>query len=404
MPADPPAKGTRRTLRIGPYEVEASMTLGSLGPAHRATDVNTGATVALKVLPAELAGNAATRDRFRREAERAARVRSANVVRVLDFGQASGTWYLAMEPVEGESLAQYVQRRGALEGGASRGVLVQAARALSLLHREGLVPRDLSPANFRVTRGPDAEGRITVKLLDIGLLRPTGDDATGDVRTAVASLGPTVWLLLTGRAGGKPDLGALAGDVPDEVRRVLRRLLAQRPEERYQTPAALLAALGEEEPENADEPPDEIASAAPLVEEDALAALSAGEDEEPPPRKRAAKKPVRRRGEEAEDDEDEPPPPPRRRHDEDDEDDEPEPVRSRPGQRKALVWGAVAFAAVLLLGATAVIVIMSLSEDRPQEGEPVRPIRPSPAPQVGPIQTGKAAAPPGTGKATPREK
>jgi serine/threonine-protein kinase len=366
MPADPPAKGTRRSLRIGPYAVEAPLSLGTLGSVYRATDTREGGTVALKVLPPELAGNPAARKRFRREAKKAARVRSANVLRVLDFGEASGTWYLATELAEGENLAEYVRHNGALDGEAARDVLVQAARALALLQREGLVPRDLSPENFRAARGPGAHGRITVKLLDIGLLRPPDDDGPGDMRAALAALGVTMGLVLGARPGAKLELGSLAGDVSDDLRGVLRRLLAQRPEERYQTPAALLEALGAEESEGDDEPApaaDVVADAA----DNPLAALAAAEDDEPPPRKRPVtakkpKKPVRRRGEE-EEPEDEPPP---------DADDEDKPAR-RPapaaaGSRKALVWGAIAFGAVLLVGAV-VIVIVSQSDDEPQNAD-----------------------------------
>src|SRR5262245_47138167 len=109
MPAEPSAKGSRRSLRIGPYAVEAPLTLGSLGSAYRAKDPTSGRSVALKVLPPELSGSIAARDRFQREATRARKVSSPNVVNVLDFGDASGTWYLAMELVEGATLAEHVK-------------------------------------------------------------------------------------------------------------------------------------------------------------------------------------------------------------------------------------------------------------------------------------------------------
>ena len=121
MPAEPSAKGARRSLRIGPYAVEAPLTLGSLGSAYRAKGPSGGRSVALKVLPSELSGSIAARDRFQREASRAKKVRSPYVVNVLDFGDASGTWYLAMELVEGATLAEHVQRHGALDDQAARG-------------------------------------------------------------------------------------------------------------------------------------------------------------------------------------------------------------------------------------------------------------------------------------------
>jgi hypothetical protein len=337
------------------------MTLGSLGSAYRAKDPATGRSVALKVLPPELSGSIAARDRFQREAARAKKVSSPNLVNVLDFGDASGTWYLAMELVEGTTLAEHVQSHGALESEAARDVLVQAARALALLHGEGLVPRDVSADNFRVSGEPDATGRLAVKLLDIGLLRPADDESISDVRAAVGALGPMAYFLLTGRTG-KPDLGALAGDVSDEFRGVLRRLVGQRAEERYATPTALLEALGEDEPA-ADEP----AAKAEADEIDPLAALAEQIEEKAPPRRApAAKKPPRRRDE----DEDaervtETAPPMRGGDTNGDEEDEPMPPRKpRPAQAagipKGLIWGGAAFAGALIVG---LIVWLALRPD-----------------------------------------
>jgi serine/threonine protein kinase len=402
MPAEPSAKGTRRSLRIGPYAVQAPLNLGGLGSGYRAGDAD-GASVALKVLPAELTGSIAARDRFQREAQRAKKVRSANVVRVLEFGEASGTWYLAMELAEGETLAEFVKRKGTLTGDVVREVVVQAARALSLLQREGLVPRDLSPENFRVARGPDAKGRVGVKLLDIGLLRPANDDAPGDVRAALAGLGATAAYLLSGRSGGKLDLATLGGDVADDLRGVLRRLLATRQEERYQTPTALLDALGEEEEperpgEDEDDEPAAAAAAAFMAPDDnPLAAFSEElQEEAPPPPTVAPKKPTRRRGEDPEPEEDEeppaPPPPPPARGRRGADGAAPAPRRPAAGSRKALVWGAVAFGGVLLIGA-AVIAVIAMSSDKDSDDGSKEVSRSSkkgvpPAPQV-PADTAK---------------
>jgi serine/threonine protein kinase len=367
MPTQPSGRGTRRSLRIGPYAVEAPLTLGTLGSVYRATDASAGRIVALKVLPPELAASIAARDRFQREAHRARKVRSPNLVNVLDFGDASGTWYLALELVEGPSLADHVQRHGALDGGAARDVLVQAARVMALLHRENLVPRDLSPANFLVTGGPDRAGRISIKLCDLGLLRPAADDSLADVRSALGDLGATIWFLLTGRTEGVRELGSLAGDVSDDFRAVLRPLLAQRPEERYPTAAALLEALGEEEPSGsveAVEPP--AAAPTPSPDLDPVAALAVGVDDDPPPRKApVARKPMRRRDEE----EKKKPAPPGGR-DPKDENEEPnaegEPATKGPGSRKAILIGAAAFGGVMIVG-TLVAVLALRNADDPQK-------------------------------------
>jgi serine/threonine-protein kinase len=408
MPAEPSARGSRRSLRIGAYAVEEPITFGSLGSAYRATDESSGVTVALKVVPAELTGNPGARERFQREAKRAARVRATSVVRVIDFGEASGTWYLALEFVQGVTLTDHIQRHGALDGESARDVLVQIARALCLLQREGIVPRDLSPDNFRVVRGPDSKKRIGVKLLDLGLLRPADDNSPADIRAALKALGSTAWFVLTGLSGGRPDLAALAGDVSDELRGVLARLLAGRSEERYPTPAAVLEALGAEEPAEADEPVEEEQPV--VTPHNALAALSTAEDEvydEPPAEPAPSpKRLMRRRGEEQE--EPEPPAPARRRDAEDKADAEPRPARPAPskgGSRKALVWGAIAFGAVLLIGA-GIIVAMSLSDDKPKgevvitrkSGSPTEPVK------IAAVDTSKQVAEaksPSTAKANP---
>jgi serine/threonine protein kinase len=376
MPAEPSTKATRRSLRIGPYSVEAPLTLGSLGSAYRATDSSAGRTVALKLLPPELAGSIAARDRFQREAKKAAKVRSPHLANVLDFGDASGTWYLALELAEGPTLAEHVGRHGSLEGEVVRDLLTQVGRVLAVLHREGLVPRDLSADNLRVTQGPDARGRITVKLLDIGLLRPANDDSPADVRTALGGLGTTAWFAATGRTGGKPDLGSLGGDVSDELRGVLRRLLAQRPEERYPTPAALLEALGAEETGGTDEPEPMDESPARQAEPtgaadpgEPLADLAAGIEEDEPPAKQPAamKKTPRRRDDPPEESEESPM---RRDREEEEEKGSYRPAGPgfrppRGGNRKALIWGGAAFGAVLLLGVV-ILVVMLLMDNSPK--------------------------------------
>ncbi|HEX5271401.1 MAG TPA: protein kinase, partial [Gemmataceae bacterium] len=368
-----PVPPTRRSLRIGPYAVEAPFVLGTLGPAYRATDAG-GRAVALKLLPPEITGSVAARDRFRREAQGARKARCDHLVNVLDFGDASGTWYLATELVEGPTLAEHVRAHGPLDPAAARDVLAQAARALALLHREGLVPRDLSPGNFLVTRGPDDEGRVGVKLCDVGLLRRPEDSPAG-LSAAFGALGTTVCFLLTGRADGPPSLGSLAGDVPFEFRNVLRRLLARRAEERFPTPAALLEALGEEMPAATEEKPAEPVSSSIVVPEvvedsggvDAVAALAGGEEEErPAPRKppAAPRKPMRRRDDPVEE---EKKPAPARRGESSDDDLAAAATPARAGGRKALLIGAAAFGGVLLVGAIVVAVSMNGSDEAPHK-------------------------------------
>src|SRR5947209_12659952 len=96
MPPHPPAKGPRRALRIGKYEVLAHIASGGMGAVYRARDRETGREVALKVLTPEMAAKPAMLERFRREARHAARLRHENIVTLYEFDHAKGTYYLAM--------------------------------------------------------------------------------------------------------------------------------------------------------------------------------------------------------------------------------------------------------------------------------------------------------------------
>ena len=98
--------------RVGRYEVASHIATGGMGEVYKATDVELGRDVALKVLPPHLVDNPAVVERFRREARHAARLTHRNIVTLYDFGQVEGTWFLAMEYVEGVDLATYIVRKG----------------------------------------------------------------------------------------------------------------------------------------------------------------------------------------------------------------------------------------------------------------------------------------------------
>src|ERR1043166_4158827 len=100
MPPDPPAKGPRRAIRIGKYEVLEHIASGGMGAVYRARDRKTGREGALKVLTPEMAARPAMLERFRREARHASRLRHDNIVSIYEFDQAKGTYYLAMEFVD----------------------------------------------------------------------------------------------------------------------------------------------------------------------------------------------------------------------------------------------------------------------------------------------------------------
>ncbi len=282
MASEPPAPDARRSIRIGKYEVLAHIATGGMGAVYKARDTELDRVVAIKVLPPELAANPALVERFRREARHAAKLRHKNIVTIFEAAEAQGTHFLVMEYVEGTDLHEYIERKGKLDPEKARLIVMQAAKALDHAHRAGLVHRDVKPSNFLLGKGED--GRIFVKLTDLGLAREVSDEQfrvtrTGttvgtidyispeqardsgkaDGRSDIYSLGCTFFHMLAGRPpfceGGlgerllkhieaePPDVGQFNPQVPGPMREMLRKMLAKKPRDRYQTPAELLKEL-----------------------------------------------------------------------------------------------------------------------------------------------------------------
>jgi hypothetical protein len=283
MEPDRSAPEKRYSACLGKYQILGHIASGGMGTVYKARDPDTDATVALKVLPPELlAGKPALLERLRREAQVGIRLRHENIVTLYELGEAGGTYFLVMEFVEGIDLSEHVQRHGPLTPDEARSVLVQVARALDYAHRQGVVHRDIKPANLLLTR-PD--GRFLVKLVDLGLARQAQqedfrltregytvgtvdylapeqarDSGLADIRSDLYALGCTLYHLLTGTPpfnrgslteriykhaeAEPPDVRDVNPDVPADLVRVLRKLLAKQPADRYQTPIELLTDLG----------------------------------------------------------------------------------------------------------------------------------------------------------------
>jgi serine/threonine protein kinase len=159
--------------RLGPYEVLAPLGAGGMGEVYRARDTRLEREVAIKVLPAELAGDVSRLKRFEKEARSASGLNHPNIVTVYDIGSEGGVSYIAMEKVEGETL------RKLLVGGAMAvkrllSIAIQIAEGLSKAHEAGIVHRDLKPENVMVTK----DG--LVKILDFGLAKPTHVGSSSD--------------------------------------------------------------------------------------------------------------------------------------------------------------------------------------------------------------------------------
>jgi serine/threonine protein kinase len=137
-----------------------------MGEVFRARDTRLGREVALKVIPEDLQGQPEVRARFEREAKAASALNHPNICQVYDVGQENGTEFIVMELIEGESLAQRLQK-GPLPPPEVLRIGGQIADALDRAHRAGIVHRDLKPGNVMITK-------LGAKLLDFGLARPTG--------------------------------------------------------------------------------------------------------------------------------------------------------------------------------------------------------------------------------------
>ncbi|HEY7427200.1 MAG TPA: serine/threonine-protein kinase [Gemmataceae bacterium] len=289
LPTPPAAPGTPplavpERMDLPGYEVLELLGEGMMGQVYKARQVHLDRLVALKVIRANLLTDPEVLRRFQREAKAAARLSHPHVVSVYDAGESRGRHFLAMEYVEGTDLARMVRGRGPLPVALACDFTRQAALGLQHAHERGLVHRDLKPANLLVT----SKGAV-VKVLDLGLARLTtatrpgeqpslltqtgemlgtpaflapeqaADSARADIRSDIYSLGCTLYFLLTARlpffGSGVVDvilkhqlekaapLAVHRQDIPPGLQDVVSKTLAKRPEERYQTPAELAAAL-----------------------------------------------------------------------------------------------------------------------------------------------------------------
>ena len=156
--------------RLGPYEILSPIGAGGMGEVYAARDTRLDRRVAIKVLAAELASDAAHLARFQREAKAASSLNNPNIVTVYDVGVSESVSWVAMELVEGKSLGELIAE-GPLPARKLLDLAGQIADGLAAAHDAGIVHRDLKPANVMITR----EG--LVKVVDFGLARAFQRDA-----------------------------------------------------------------------------------------------------------------------------------------------------------------------------------------------------------------------------------
>ena len=178
----------------GRYRLISRIAVGGMGEVWRAHDPIILRDVAIKILKPEYMGDPGFLERFRTEAKHAAKVNHEGIANVYDYGEDSGSAYLVMELVPGESLAKILETRKFLPENEVLEIIAQTARALHEAHEQGLVHRDVKPGNLLIT--PDGQ----VKITDFGIARVADQvslTATGQVMGTVQYLSPE-------QATGKP--------------------------------------------------------------------------------------------------------------------------------------------------------------------------------------------------------
>jgi len=160
----------------GRYRIEGLIGVGGMGSVYRATRILIGDEVAIKILHSERVADPNTAQRFRREAQAAARLKHPNAVSIYDFGVSSeGLQYLVMELIEGQSLREVMNTRGTLEPTFCAEIISQVCAALDEAHRQQIVHRDIKPDNIILN---STSAGLRVKVLDFGIAKLRDDAAS----------------------------------------------------------------------------------------------------------------------------------------------------------------------------------------------------------------------------------
>src|SRR5262250_3310146 len=170
--------------RLGSLEITALLGKGGMGEVYRARDTKLRRDVAVKILPDEFSRDADRVARFQREAQVLASLNHPNIAAIYDFQEASGSWFLILELIEGETLADRIAH-GPIPVEESLGIAKHTCAALEAAHEKGIIHRDLKPANVRIT--PDG----TVKVLDFGLAKAASEESSSPGLTQAPTLART---------------------------------------------------------------------------------------------------------------------------------------------------------------------------------------------------------------------
>ena len=159
---------------LTPIDIQAPLGAGGMGEVYQARDTRLDRTVAIKVLPAHVAADPDLKQRFEREARTVAALNHPHICTLFDIGREGETDFLVMEYLDGETLAQRLEK-GALPLEQALQIAIQIADALDKAHRQGIVHRDLKPGNIMLTKAGAKAPRLWVGEAEADRWRGRGD-------------------------------------------------------------------------------------------------------------------------------------------------------------------------------------------------------------------------------------